>query len=88
MKLSLQSSGMHMIASELRRMIQLRLVIIDLTDDSIYSSPNHWFSEDINELRRKFNSMDAPQFYSTEQSGKQNTFIFSQSLELINFLGC
>lgn len=87
MKLSLQSSGMHMIASELRRMIQLRLVIIDLTDDSIYSSPNHWFSEDINELRRKFNSMDAPQFYSTEQSGKQNTFYLQPVIGINQFLG-
>ncbi len=68
MKLSLQNTGMQVIANEIRRMIKHRLVIVDLTDDSSFASPRQWISyADIMRIIRTENS---PAFYTFDIDGE------------------
>ncbi|WP_155591820.1 helix-turn-helix domain-containing protein [Lysinibacillus cavernae] len=68
MKLSLQNKGMQVIVNEIRHILNLRLVIMDLMDNSIYASPRHWIEND--ELLRSFPLTDAPAFYTLEIENK------------------
>ena len=67
MKLSLQNAGMQVIVNEIRHMLNLRLVIRDLMDDSIYASPRHWIdNDDVDILRSSVRLTDSPVFYTIE----------------------
>lgn len=67
MKLSLQNAGMQVIVNEIRHMLNLRLVIRDLMDDSIYASPRHWIdNDDVAILRSSVRLTDSPVFYTIE----------------------
>ncbi|GLC88387.1 helix-turn-helix domain-containing protein [Lysinibacillus piscis] len=64
MNLSLQNTGIQMIVNEIRRILQLRLVVIDLIDNSIFASPRHWFEE--SDYKRIFIIPDRPTFSKVE----------------------
>ena len=67
MKLSLQNAGMQVIVNEIRHMLNLRLVIRDLMDDSIYASPRHWIdTDDVDTLRSSVHLTESPAFYTIE----------------------
>lgn len=67
MKLSLQNAGMQVIVNEIRHMLNLRLVIRDLMDDSIYASPRHWIdNDDVDILRSSIHLKESPAFYTIE----------------------
>ncbi|QPQ29778.1 helix-turn-helix domain-containing protein [Lysinibacillus sp. JNUCC 51] len=68
MKLSLQNTGMQVIANEIRYMIKHRLVIVDLTDDSIFASPRQWIT--YADLMRVIKIENSPTFYTFEIDGE------------------
>lgn len=73
-KLSLQSKGLQKIANEIKKMINHPLMIVDLTDDQLYSSPTPWKVELPSELI-KINTKLPTQSFFTESYNSQSLYI-------------
>lgn len=85
MKLSLQNAGMQVIVNEIRHMLNLRLVIMDLMDDSIYASPRHWIEK--GDLFRFVHLTETPAFYSLEVENKQVDYYIQPIIGVGQILG-
>ncbi|MBO0997519.1 helix-turn-helix domain-containing protein [Bacillus sp. SD075] len=73
-KLSLQSKGLQKIANEIKKMINHPLMIVDLTDEQLYSSPSLWKMELPSELI-KINTKLQTQSFFTETYNSQSLYI-------------
>ncbi|MEA0555159.1 helix-turn-helix domain-containing protein [Lysinibacillus irui] len=85
MKLSLQNAGMQVIVNEIRHMLNLRLVIMDLMDDSIYASPRHWIEK--GDLFRFVHLTETPAFYSLEVENEQVDYYIQPIIGVGQILG-
>lgn len=85
MKLSLQNAGMQVIVNEIRHMLNLRLVIMDLMDDSIYASPRHWIEN--GDLFRFVHLTETPAFYSLEVENEQVDYYIQPIIGVGQILG-
>nr|WP_263327813.1 helix-turn-helix domain-containing protein [Neobacillus sp. Marseille-Q6967] len=73
-KLSLQSKGLQKIANEIKKMINHPLMIVDLTDNQLYSSPTPWKWELPSEMI-KINTKLQTQSFFTESFNNQSLYI-------------
>lgn len=73
-KLSLQSKGLQKIANEIKKMINHPLMIVDLTDNQLYSSPTPWKWELPSEMI-KINTKLQTQSFFTESFNSQSLYI-------------
>ncbi|WP_312507418.1 helix-turn-helix domain-containing protein [Lysinibacillus sp.] len=85
MKLSLQNAGMQVIVNEIRHILNLRLVIMDLMDDSIYASPRHWIEK--GDLFRFVHLTETPAFYSLEVENEQVDYYIQPIIGVGQILG-
>ncbi|MBT2719867.1 helix-turn-helix domain-containing protein [Bacillus sp. ISL-46] len=73
-KLSLQNKGLQKIANEIKKMINHPLMIVDLTDNQLYSSPTPWKLELPSEMI-KINTKLQTQSFFTESINSQSLYI-------------
>ncbi|WP_335399438.1 helix-turn-helix domain-containing protein [Neobacillus drentensis] len=87
MKLSLQNKGLKVIANEVRRMVNLRISIVDFTDNSVYSSPTNWHKNTPFPMMKTIASIKSARFKTIDVSVQKKTFYFHPIIAIDTLIG-
>lgn len=87
MKLSLQNKGLKVIANELRRMLNLRISIVDFTDYHVYSNPINWHKNTPFPMMKTIANIKSARFKTIDVSGQKKTFYFHPIIAIDTLIG-